>query len=248
MIGGLIRGQSLRLSSPMIVADTIDYLTAQFVFQTGDWDGAVKYSHWKCGDITYDIPLKNDRIDESAHLNLSAGVWSVWIHGEKYADGNLIQRITTCEATLTVKGTGTAGGLPFPEQPAGEIERIHAQIAELEGAKLNPIAKTAAMTQPVGRDKDGRLWTYPSGGSGGLPAITEADEGRVLTASGGVAVWRDLPKYTGEYTVTPEVDTVQTLETAGKYLTNDVTVKAIPDYEVSNEAGGNTFIIGKEII
>ena len=29
---------------------------------------------------------------------------------------------------------------------------------------------------------------------------------------------------------------------------NDVTVKAIPDYEVTNEAGGNTFIIGKEII
>lgn len=85
-------------------------------------------------------------------------------------------------------------------------------------------------------------------GSSGLPTITEADEGRVLTASGGAAVWRDLPKYTGEYTVTPEVDTAQTLETAGKYLTNDVTVKAIPDYEVSNEAGGNTFIIGKEII
>ena len=165
MIGGLIRGQSLRLSSPMIVADTIDYLTAQFVFQTGDWDGAVKYSHWKCGDITYDIPLENDRIDESAHLNLSAGVWSVYIHGEKYADGNLIQRITTCEATLTVKGTGTAGGLPFPEQPAGEIERIHAQIAELEDAKLSPIAKTDDMTQPVGRDDDGRLYTAPSSGA-----------------------------------------------------------------------------------
>ena len=86
------------------------------------------------------------------------------------------------------------------------------------------------------------------GGKTELPTITEADEGRVLTASGGVAVWRDLPKYTGEYTVTPEVDTAQTLETAGTYMTNDVTVNAIPDYEVSNEAGGNTFIIGKEII
>ena len=86
------------------------------------------------------------------------------------------------------------------------------------------------------------------GSSGGIPVITEADEGRVLTTSGGAAVWRDLPKYTGEYSVTPEVDNAQTLETAGTYMTNDVTVKAIPDYEVSNEAGGNTFIIGKEII
>lgn len=251
MITGLIRRQELILSSPMIVADTIDYLTAQFVFQTSDWDGASKYSHWKCGDLVYDVPLTGDRIGEGAHLNLSAGVWKVWIHGEKYADGNLIQRITTQEATLTVKSTGTIGGEPFPELPESEIERIHAQIAELEGAKLDPVAKTDDMTQPVGRDEQGRLFTAPSSGGGGgtgLPTITEADEGRVLTASGGVAVWRDLPKYTGEYSVTPEVDTAQTLETAGTYMTNDVTVKAIPDYEVSNEAGGNTFIIGKEII
>ena len=59
----------------------------------------------------------------------------------------------------------------------------------------------------------------------------------MLTALGGVAVWQDLPKYGGTYTVTPEVGAGQTLETAGKYLTNDVTVNAIPDYEVTNEAG-----------
>lgn len=141
------------------------------------------------------------------------------------------------------------------QQIAPPSEDVYSQIMDiindLERYKLNPIKKTDDMTQPVGRDDDGRLYTFPSSGggsSGGIPTITEADEGRVLTASGGVAVWRDLPKYTGEYSVTPEVDTAQTLETAGKYLTNDVTVKAIPDYEVTNEAGGNTFIIGKEII
>lgn len=138
------------------------------------------------------------------------------------------------------------------QQIAPPSEDVYSQIMDiindLSQKSLSPVDKTENMTQQVGRDEDGRLWTYPSGGSGGLPAITEADEGRVLTASGGAAVWRDLPKYTGEYTVTPEVDTAQTLETAGTYMTNDVTVKAIPDYEVSNEAGGNTFIIGKEII
>lgn len=45
MITGLIRRQELMLSSPVIVADTIDYLTARFTFLTSDWDGAVKYSH-----------------------------------------------------------------------------------------------------------------------------------------------------------------------------------------------------------
>ena len=141
------------------------------------------------------------------------------------------------------------GALPDTTEIPSEYTLPQATSDALGGIKAD--AATAEDTQAVRIGVDGRLYTAPSSGGGGsgggIPAITEADEGRVLTASGGVAVWQDLPKYGGTYTVTPEVDTVQTLETAGKYLTNDVTVNAIPDYEVSNEAGGNTFIIGKEI-
>ena len=141
------------------------------------------------------------------------------------------------------------GALPDTTEIPSEYTLPQATSDALGGIKAD--AATAEDTQAVRIGADGRLYTAPStgggGSGGGIPAITEADEGRVLTASGGVAVWQGLPKYTGEYSVTPEVDTVQTLETAGKYLTNDVTVNAIPDYEVSNEAGGNTFIIGKEI-
>lgn len=141
------------------------------------------------------------------------------------------------------------GALPDTTEIPPQYTLPQATSDALGGIKAD--AATAEDTQAVRIGADGRLYTAPSSGGGGsgggIPAITEADEGRVLTASGGVAVWQDLPKYGGTYTVTPEVDTVQTLETAGKYLTNDVTVNAIPDYEVSNEAGGNTFIIGKEI-
>lgn len=141
------------------------------------------------------------------------------------------------------------GALPDTTEIPPQYTLPQATSDALGGIKAD--AATAEDTQAVRIGADGRLYTAPSSGGGGsgggIPAITEADEGRVLTASGGVAVWQDLPKYTGEYSVTPEVDTVQTLETAGKYMTNDVTVNAIPDYEVSNEAGGNTFIIGKEI-
>ena len=141
------------------------------------------------------------------------------------------------------------GALPDTTEIPPQYTLPQATSDALGGIKAD--AAKAEDTQAVRIGADGRLYTAPStgggGSGGGIPAITEADEGRVLTASGGVAVWQDLPKYTGEYSVTPEVDTVQTLETAGKYLTNDVTVKAIPDYEVTNEAGGNTFIIGKEI-
>ncbi len=141
------------------------------------------------------------------------------------------------------------GALPDTTEIPSQYTLPQATSNALGGIKAD--AATAEDTQAVRIGADGRLYTAPSSGGGGsgggIPAITEADEGRVLTASGGVAVWQDLPKYGGEYSVTPEVGTGQTLETAGKYLTNDVTVNAIPDYEVSNEAGGNTFIIGKEI-
>lgn len=53
-------------------------------------------------------------------------------------------------------------------------------------------------------------------------------------------------RYSGAYTVTPEV-TQQVLETAEKVMEEDLVVKAIPYFEVSNEAGGSTVYIGNEV-
>lgn len=55
-----------------------------------------------------------------------------------------------------------------------------------------------------------------------------------------------LPEYTGDYTVTPKVE-AQTLKTAGKCMTEDLRIKAIPYYNVSNMAGGKTIYIGEEV-
>lgn len=67
--------------------------------------------------------------------------------------------------------------------------------------------------------------------------VTEA----TITHGGGSA-----PPYTGPYTVTPKVE-AQTLETARKLMTDDVNIKAIPFFETSNAAGGETFYIGTEV-
>lgn len=40
-------------------------------------------------------------------------------------------------------------------------------VSENSGQNLNPVAKTEAMTQPVGVDEGGRLWTAPTGGNEG---------------------------------------------------------------------------------
>lgn len=50
-------------------------------------------------------------------------------------------------------------------------------------------------------------------------------------------------RYTGSYDVTPEV-IPQTLPTKNLVMSNDVSIKAIPSYRVTNAAGGDTFTIG----
>lgn len=52
--------------------------------------------------------------------------------------------------------------------------------------------------------------------------------------------------YEGEYEVTPKVES-QSLPTKDKVLTEDVTIKAVPIYRVSNTSGGNTVYIAKEM-
>ena len=61
-----------------------------------------------------------------------------------------------------------------------------------------------------------------------------------------VGVKQDIEYYEGDYVITPKVD-VQTVATAQKTMTSDLTVKAIPFYDVSNLAGGKTIYIGSEV-
>ena len=54
------------------------------------------------------------------------------------------------------------------------------------------------------------------------------------------------PVYDGECNVVPKPNEAQTLETKNKIVKQDITVKEIPYYEVSNTLG-KTVYIGKEI-
>ena len=52
-------------------------------------------------------------------------------------------------------------------------EEFLAQVGSGSGQNLNPVAKTEGMTQPVGMDEDGRLWTAPTAGNGGSEGEVE---------------------------------------------------------------------------
>lgn len=53
----------------------------------------------------------------------------------------------------------------------------------------------------------------------------------------------DYPDFAGPYTVTPMV-TAQRMETKDTHMTDDVTVREIPYFAVSNPQGGTTIVIG----
>lgn len=54
----------------------------------------------------------------------------------------------------------------------------------------------------------------------------------------------DIPAYDGSYEVIPQAYSDVVLPTANLYMKKDVMVKEMPHYEVSNDSGGETFIIG----
>lgn len=56
----------------------------------------------------------------------------------------------------------------------------------------------------------------------------------------------DSKPYEGDYVVTPKVYEPVVLQTANRLLSQNVNVLKIPQYEVSNAAGGLTLIMGDE--
>lgn len=62
----------------------------------------------------------------------------------------------------------------------------------------------------------------------------------------GLPIYLGGEPYDGPYDVTPKV-TAQTLPTAKKLMRDDVSVRAIPYFDVSNPAGGNTIYIANEV-
>lgn len=132
LLYGDIFSQRLTLVNTHVVADTIDYLEVKFFFKTNDWDGLEKWVHFANSERVYDIRLSEDGVQKEDHLNLTAGKWRVYLHGNRYENGQVIERITTDEAVIYVAPTGTLDGEPFPEMPASVTEQILARLENVE--------------------------------------------------------------------------------------------------------------------
>lgn len=205
MILGTINCQKLSLNSTDIVADTIDFIEARFVFMSDDWDGLEKWAHFARDSEVYDIRLTDDHIRREDHLNLSSGKWKVYIHGNEFRGGEVIQRVTTNMVTLYVEPTGTLDGEPFPEMPASVTEQILARLEDVEqnggggGDGYSPEAKVERVEGGVRvtiTDKNGTTSEVVQDGKPGVHVGND-------TPPEGTKVWVNPD---GERTKIPQVD------------------------------------------
>ena len=118
-----IDGQTVRFTSPVIAANSRDYLTARFHFSGEEWEGCSKWVHFRQGETVYDLSLENDEISSGRHLNLSLGQWEVYLTGHREET-----RITTVPVLLQVRESGLI------DEP---LHQIPLSVAEQVDSKAN---------------------------------------------------------------------------------------------------------------
>lgn len=118
-----IDGQTVRFTSPVIAANSRDYLTARFHFSREEWKDCSKWAHFRQGETVYDLSLENDEISSGMHLNLSVGQWEVYLTGHREET-----RITTVPVLLQVRESGLI------DEP---LHQIPLSVAEQVDSKAN---------------------------------------------------------------------------------------------------------------
>lgn len=125
MLTATVKGQQLQLRTPLIVADSINYITAKFTFDE-DWEGRAVTAFFTQGDKTISAAVVNDEITAEQGINLTEGTWELKLTGVK---GN--SRITAGPARITVLPFGTIDG-DLPDISLTQYEQLLGMIGSLE--------------------------------------------------------------------------------------------------------------------
>ena len=123
MLTGIIRGQRLMLRTPIVVADSINYLTAKFTFDP-DWAGRTITAYFVCGNKAITAQLAGGEITAAQGVNLTAGRWELKLSGIK---GD--SRVTAGPVWFDVLPFGAADG-ELPDISLTQYEQLLAKIGE----------------------------------------------------------------------------------------------------------------------
>lgn len=123
--------QALTAEYLPLAAESVQYLTAKVVCETEDWTGREIKAMFEQGCTVYEVPVTGGEITAKQQLNLTAGDWRVWLVGNSARDGDVIPRITTNVAHISVAPTGGTEGSLFPTIPPTAEERLRADMGNL---------------------------------------------------------------------------------------------------------------------
>lgn len=124
MLECYVSGQSLKLFTPVIAADSLHYLTGLVHFSGDDWENHSVWAHFRQEETIYDIALDEDgAFGEDAELTLTVGEWELYLTG---SDGE--DRITTVPVVLTVKASGLVDA-PLHPMPLSVAEQIDSKAS-----------------------------------------------------------------------------------------------------------------------
>lgn len=125
MITLTLEGQNLSVSTPHIVADTVDYLTISIV-RGREWEKLQLHIFLQLGTKTYELVTDGEYIGTDAHINLTEGRWSIAVTGYAFEDDQMVMKITTNTIGLNVAPPPPDAGSDLPYTPPSAIEQIAA--------------------------------------------------------------------------------------------------------------------------
>ena len=206
--------QSLTAEYLPLAAESVQYLTAKVVCETEDWTGREIKALFGQGCTVYEVTVTGGEITANQQLNLTAGDWCVWLVGNSARDGEVIPRITTNVAHISVAPTGGTEGNPFPAIPPTVEEQLRADMGNLADlttedksslvAAINEAAESGGTADAVtytpqtlteeqksqartniGAEKAGTAYTKPTSG---IPKSDLADDVQTSLAKADTAI------------------------------------------------------------
>lgn len=153
--------QSLTAEYIPLAAESVQYLTAKVVCETEDWTGREIKAMFGQGCTVHEVTVTDGEITAKQQLNLTAGDWRVWLVGNSARDGEVIPRITTNIAHISVAPTGGTEGNPFPVIPPTVEEQLRADMGNLADLTTKDKSNLVAAINEVaeGGSKDAVKYT-----------------------------------------------------------------------------------------
>lgn len=194
--------QSLTAEYLPLAAESVQYLTAQVICETDDWTGRDIKALFEQGCTVHEVPVTGGEITAKQQLNLTAGDWRVWLVGNSARDGEVIPRITTNVAHISVAPTGGTEGNPFPTIPPTAEEQLRADMGNLADLTTEDKSSLVAAINEAAE----------SGGGGAADAVTYTPQ--TLTTEQQKQARTNIGAYTKPASGIPKSDLAQSVQTS----------------------------------